>query len=34
MLFLPKGGLPPKKNKMGYARGNGASGWYAEFAGW
>ena len=26
MLFLPKGGLPPKKNKMGYARGHGPSG--------
>ena len=26
MLFLPKGGLPPKKNKMGYARGSGPSG--------
>jgi hypothetical protein len=26
MLFLPRGGLPPKKNKMGYARGSGASG--------
>jgi len=26
MLFIPRGGLPPKKNKMGYARGAGASG--------
>jgi hypothetical protein len=26
MLFLPKDGLPPKKNKMGYARGHGPSG--------
>src|SRR5208283_5083260 len=26
MLFLPSGGLPPKKNKMGYARGRAASG--------
>ena len=26
MLFLPRGGLPPKKNGAGYARGRGASG--------